>query len=74
MAMPAPSDDRAPVAILELFTIGIGPSSSHTVGPMRTACRFAALGIETIRQTGEICGLTISKTSLSGLAVNVVKC
>lgn len=25
---------------LELFTIGIGPSSSHTVGPMRAAARF----------------------------------
>lgn len=25
---------------LEMFTIGIGPSSSHTVGPMRAAARF----------------------------------
>lgn len=25
---------------LDLFTIGIGPSSSHTVGPMRAASRF----------------------------------
>jgi L-serine dehydratase len=25
---------------LDLFTIGVGPSSSHTVGPMRAACRF----------------------------------
>jgi L-serine dehydratase len=24
-----------------MFKIGIGPSSSHTVGPMRAACRFA---------------------------------
>jgi L-serine dehydratase len=28
-------------SILELFKIGIGPSSSHTVGPMRAAWRFA---------------------------------
>jgi len=35
-------DDAAPVSIAELFTIGIGPSSSHTVGPMRAAHRFAA--------------------------------
>jgi len=28
------------MSILELFTIGIGPSSSHTVGPMRAAARF----------------------------------
>jgi len=30
-----------PLSVLDLFTIGIGPSSSHTVGPMRAACRFA---------------------------------
>ncbi len=28
------------LSALDLFTIGIGPSSSHTVGPMRAACRF----------------------------------
>jgi L-serine dehydratase len=31
-----------PVSVFELFRIGIGPSSSHTVGPMRAARRFAA--------------------------------
>jgi hypothetical protein len=30
------------VGVFDLFTIGIGPSSSHTVGPMRPARRFAA--------------------------------
>lgn len=30
-----------PISIAELFTIGIGPSSSHTVGPMRAAFDFA---------------------------------
>ena len=30
-----------PVSALELFKIGIGPSSSHTVGPMVAARRFA---------------------------------
>lgn len=29
------------VSVFELFSIGIGPSSSHTVGPMRAAARFA---------------------------------
>ena len=29
------------VGALDLFTIGIGPSSSHTVGPMRSAKAFA---------------------------------
>ena len=29
------------ISIFELFKIGVGPSSSHTVGPMIAACRFA---------------------------------
>ena len=28
------------VSVFDLFTIGIGPSSSHTVGPMRAARQF----------------------------------
>jgi L-serine dehydratase len=28
------------LGVLDLFSIGIGPSSSHTVGPMRAAVRF----------------------------------
>ncbi|MCQ9156938.1 L-serine ammonia-lyase [Acidomonas methanolica] len=30
------------ISLFDLFKIGIGPSSSHTVGPMRAAQRFAA--------------------------------
>ncbi len=30
-----------PVSVFELFSIGIGPSSSHTVGPMRASLLFA---------------------------------
>jgi L-serine dehydratase len=29
------------ISVFDLFSIGIGPSSSHTVGPMRAASRFA---------------------------------
>ncbi len=29
-----------PLSVFDMFTIGIGPSSSHTVGPMRAAKRF----------------------------------
>ena len=29
-----------PVSAFDLFKIGIGPSSSHTLGPMRAACLF----------------------------------
>ena len=30
------------ISVFELFKIGIGPSSSHTVGPMKAAGAFAA--------------------------------
>jgi L-serine dehydratase len=30
------------ISAFDLFKVGIGPSSSHTVGPMRAACSFAA--------------------------------
>lgn len=30
------------VSVFDLLSVGIGPSSSHTVGPMRAAARFAA--------------------------------
>ncbi|WP_154605940.1 L-serine ammonia-lyase [Arthrobacter sp. AQ5-05] len=30
------------VGVFDLFSVGIGPSSSHTVGPMRAAAAFAA--------------------------------
>ena len=33
------------ISVFDLFKIGIGPSSSHTMGPMKAAARFmAALG------------------------------
>ncbi len=31
------------ISVFDLFTIGIGPSSSHTIGPMRAANRFLKL-------------------------------
>ena len=31
------------LSVLDLFKIGIGPSSSHTVGPMRAAADFVQL-------------------------------
>ena len=36
------------ISVLELFRVGIGPSSSHTVGPMRAARQFAG----SLRDTG----------------------
>lgn len=42
VAAPPSSRRGAYVSAFELFSIGIGPSSSHTVGPMRAAADFAA--------------------------------
>ena len=28
------------VSVFDLFKLGVGPSSSHTMGPMTAACRF----------------------------------
>src|SRR5687768_9000434 len=39
------------VSVFDLFKIGIGPSSSHTVGPMRAAVRFAGKWLE---ETGRL--------------------
>jgi L-serine dehydratase len=33
------------LSVTDLFTIGVGPSSSHTVGPMRAAAAFADLAL-----------------------------
>jgi hypothetical protein len=45
------------VSTFDLFKIGIGPSSSHTVGPMRAAARFvdALAGGERPLQTWRAC-------------------
>ena len=38
------------ISVFDLFKIGIGPSSSHTVGPMKAALRFA----ESLREQGAL--------------------
>ncbi len=38
------------VSIFELFKIGIGPSSSHTVGPMLAACTF----VTRLKESGQL--------------------
>ena len=42
------------VSTFDLFKIGIGPSSSHTVGPMRAAARFVTRWLEETGQLGEV--------------------
>lgn len=43
MTAPETSRIQAPIGVMELFTIGVGPSNSPTVGPMRAAYRFAVI-------------------------------
>lgn len=47
----------APLSIVDLFTIGVGPSSSHTVGPMRAAHAFALEALAKGTPVGLTCDL-----------------
>ncbi|HMB59642.1 MAG TPA: L-serine ammonia-lyase [Xanthomonadales bacterium] len=50
------------VSVFDLFKIGIGPSSSHTVGPMKAACTF---GLR-LEQAGLLDQVTRLRTTLFG--------
>ena len=56
------SSMSAKISVLDLFTIGIGPSSSHTVGPMRAANRF----LQRLADTGTLAGTARIETDLYG--------
>ena len=49
-------------SILEMFKIGVGPSSSHTVGPMVAACKF----VESLERTGTLGRVSRVRTVLYG--------
>ena len=50
------------ISVFDLFSIGIGPSSSHTVGPMRAAQQFVA----NLQQDGLLSQIARVKTDLYG--------
>jgi L-serine dehydratase len=50
------------ISVFDIFKIGIGPSSSHTVGPMRAARRFA----ERLDADGQLATITGVKVELFG--------
>ena len=56
-------------SLFELFKIGIGPSSSHTVGPMRAALRFAGelAAADLLNATTQICVELYGSLALTGL-------
>src|SRR5271168_86359 len=47
------------ISVFELFKIGIGPSSSHTVGPMKAAAAFAR-GLERRGLSGRVAGVIVT--------------
>ena len=50
------------LSVLDLFSVGIGPSSSHTVGPMRAAKRFA----DGLKSDGQLSSTTRVQAELFG--------
>ncbi len=50
------------LSVLDLFRIGLGPSSSHTVGPMRIARRF----LQEADRAGRLDGAVRVEISLQG--------
>ncbi len=50
------------VSVFDLFTIGIGPSSSHTVGPMRAARQF----VLALQSSGDLARVTGVRVRLYG--------
>ncbi len=56
------------LSVLEFFTIGIGPSSSHTVGPMRAARRFVTRLTEAgfLEKTSRVEGHLYGSLALTG--------
>ena len=58
-----------PVSLFELFKIGIGPSSSHTVGPMIAARRFVTSlsEREAVDETVSLLAETFGSLALTGM-------
>ena len=50
------------ISVFDMFSIGIGPSSSHTVGPMRAACAF----VNSLNESNSLNQITHIKTELYG--------
>jgi len=50
------------LSVFDMFTIGIGPSSSHTVGPMRAARQF----VEALASAGKLGAVESLKAELFG--------
>jgi len=54
------------ISIIDMFSIGIGPSSSHKVSLDKV--------IRTMRETGADMKTKYKETARGGLAVNIIEC
>jgi L-serine dehydratase len=50
------------ISVFDLFKIGIGPSSSHTIGPMKAANAFC----RALEESGRLAGIARVETTLYG--------
>ena len=50
------------ISVFDMFSIGIGPSSSHTVGPMKAALKF----VETLQANQQLTSIDAFKVELFG--------
>jgi L-serine dehydratase len=54
------------VSVFDLFKLGVGPSSSHTMGPMTAACRFLAWLGETVDRVARVEVALYASLALTG--------
>lgn len=55
---------KLPIGVFDLFKIGIGPSSSHTVGPMKAAATF----VSGLKAEHKKCAARLEATAFGSLA------
>ena len=53
---------NAPISVFDMFKIGVGPSSSHTLGPWRAALQL----IETLNENHQLTGIEQIQICLYG--------
>src|ERR1041384_1364619 len=56
------NDAYEPISVFDIFKIGIGPSSSHTLGPWRAAQRF----VKSLQDNNQLFNVSSVKVLLYG--------
>ena len=56
------------ISVFDIFKVGLGPSSSHTVGPMKAAAAFVQQldGLNALQRTGRIAVEVYGSLALTG--------